>query len=94
MAKDIELLQEDFYLGEHGSTFAKQAAVSAAGCLTVSCLFELVLFSKKDVRGVRTRGIHVLYSILHSHCQIPLISPTCCFAQKCMKLIMNQVKIT
>ena len=27
MAKDIELLQEDFYLGEHGSTFAKQAAV-------------------------------------------------------------------
>ena len=38
-----------FLLGEHGSTFAKQAAVSAAGCLTVSCLFELVLFSKKKM---------------------------------------------
>ena len=53
MAKDIELLQEDFYLGEHGSTFAKQAAVSAAGCLTVSCLFELVLFSKKRCEGCK-----------------------------------------
>ena len=76
-----------FLLGEHGSTFAKQAAVSAAGCLTVSCLFELVLFSKKDVRGVRTRGVYVLYSTLHSHCQIPLISLTCCFPAKiCMKI--------
>ena len=42
-----------FLLGEHGSTFAKQAAVSAAGCLTVSCLFELVLFSKKRCEGCK-----------------------------------------
>lgn len=71
MAKDIELLQEIFIGGtrKYNCQTSSRSTVSAAGCLTVSCLFELVLFSKKkDVRGVRTRGIYVLYSILHSHC--------------------------